>query len=116
MPKISSFTIAIAAGTSEAAAVLKAAAFAIALAMLGAATSARAAGVGEPCTSAPEDGWLSIEALEGKVEALGYKVQKADLKSACGDMYVIDKKNGARLQLFVDPTSGDIIRRLWLLP
>ena len=46
-----------------------------------------------------------------KVEALGYKVQKAKLKNACGELYTIDK-NGGRVELFVDPTSGQIIGQL----
>ena len=49
--------------------------------------------------------------LQAKVEALGYKVQKAKLKTACGELYTIDK-NGGRVELFVDPTSGQIIGQL----
>lgn len=109
MAKISSFTIA--AGTLGAAALLKISAFAVALVLLGVASSAHAASLGQPCTSAPQNQWLSLETLQSKVEALGYKVQKAKLKSTCGEMYAIDK-NGARVELFVDPTSGDIVGRL----
>jgi hypothetical protein len=46
--------------------------------------------------------------LKAKVEAQGYKVQKAKLKAACGEIYALDK-NGARTELFVDPTSGQIV-------
>jgi hypothetical protein len=81
------------------------------VAMLGAATVAEAGGLGRPCTSAPQNQWLSIDALQAKVEALGYKVQKAKLKSACGELYTIDK-NGARVELFVDPTDGNIVGQL----
>jgi hypothetical protein len=109
MTKISSFTIA--AGTLGTAALLKVAAFAAAVAMLGAATSAHAGGLGRPCTSAPQSAWLALETLQSKVEALGYTVQKAKLKGACGELYTIDQ-NGARVELFVDPTSGDIVGRL----
>jgi hypothetical protein len=49
-----------------------------------------------------------LEALQAKVEALGYKVQKAKIKRACGEIYALDN-NGARVELFVDPTSGQII-------
>lgn len=80
-------------------------------AILGTAAVAQAGSLGRPCTSAPQSQWLSIEALQAKVEAEGYKVQKAKLKQACGELYTIDK-NGQRVELFVDPTSGKIVGQL----
>jgi hypothetical protein len=47
-------------------------------------------------------------ALKAKAEAQGYQVQKAKLKAACGEIYALDQ-NGARKELFVDPTSGQIV-------
>ena len=85
--------------------------FAIAAVLLGTATLANAGSLGRPCTAAPESQWLSMQALQNKVEALGYKVQKAKLKAACGELYTIDK-TGARVELFVDPTNGDIVGKL----
>ncbi|MBI5262578.1 MAG: PepSY domain-containing protein [Bradyrhizobium sp.] len=82
----------------------------IAAAALGAAT-AQAGSLGKPCTTAPEGQWLSIEQLQAKVEALGFKVEKAKLKKACGELYTLDK-NGNRVELFVDPTNGQIVGRL----
>ncbi len=86
--------------------------FVVAAAMLGGvATTAEAGSLGRPCTSAPQDQWLPIAALQSKVEALGYKVQKAKLKNACGEMYTLDK-TGNRIELFVDPTNGAIVGQL----
>jgi len=79
--------------------------------MLGAAATAEAGSLGRPCTTAPQTEWLSLEVLQTKVEALGYKVRKAKLKNACGEIYALDK-NGARVELFVDPTSGEIVGQL----
>lgn len=78
---------------------------------ISAATAAEAGSLGRPCTTAPEAQWLSLETLQAKVEALGYKVQKAKIKNACGEIYALDK-NGARVELFVDPTNGEIAGRL----
>lgn len=89
----------------------KIALFATAAAILGTATMAQAGSLGRPCTSAPQNQWLTIQALEAKVEALGYKVQKSKLKAACGEIYTIDKA-GARVELFVDPTNGEIVGKL----
>ena len=74
-------------------------------------STAQANSLGRPCTSAPEGQWLSLEALKAKAEAQGYKVQKAKLGAACGEIYALDQ-NGARTELFVDPTSGDIVAKM----
>jgi len=109
MSKISSFKIA--AGVFGAATLLKLSAFALAVMMLGMTSSAQAGGIGRPCTKAPQSQWLTIETLQSKVEALGFKVRKAKLKNACAEIYAADK-NGERLELFLDPTNGYIVERL----
>jgi hypothetical protein len=82
-----------------------------AAALLMTATAANANSWGKPCTSAPETQWLSVQALQSKVETQGYKVQKAKLKKACGEFYTLDK-TGAEVELFVDPTNGTIVGKL----
>ena len=82
----------------------------VAAVILGAA-SAQAGSLGKPCTSAPEAQWLPMAHLQAKVESQGYKVQKAKLKNACGELYTLDK-NGNRVELFVDPTNGQIIGQM----
>lgn len=86
----------------------KIAVFTIAAVALG-ATSAQASSLGR--TSAPESQWLPIQQLQAKVEALGYKVQKSKVAKACGESYTLDK-NGNRLEVFVDPTNGQIIGQM----
>jgi hypothetical protein len=75
------------------------------------ATAAKADSWGKPCTTAPQSQWLSLEALQGKLEAQGYKVRNAKLKKACGEFYTRDK-TGAEVEVFVDPTNGNIIGKL----
>ncbi|MBR0718381.1 PepSY domain-containing protein [Bradyrhizobium liaoningense] len=75
------------------------------------AASAQAGSLGKPCTSAPETQWLPMQQLQAKVEAQGYKIQKAKLKNACGELYTLDR-NGNRVELFVDPTNGQIIGQM----
>jgi hypothetical protein len=82
-----------------------------ALAGTGIATVAEAGSLGRPCTAAPQSDWLPMATLQSKVEALGYKVQKAKLSKGCGELYTIDK-SGNRVELFVDPTNGEIVGRL----
>ena len=90
---------------------LKTASLALAASLLIPASMSQAGSLGRPCTTEPQAKWMTLDALQGKVEALGYKVQKAKLKAACGEIYALDP-NGARTELFVDPTSGDIVEKM----
>lgn len=85
--------------------------FTVAAALLATAATAQAGSLGRPCTAAPESQWLSLNELQAKVEAQGYTVKKAKLKKACGELYTLDK-NGQRVELFVDPTNGQIVGQL----
>ncbi len=78
---------------------------------LGGLSGAQANSLDRPCTSEPQSRWLSLDALKAKAEAQGYKVQKAKLKAACGEIYALDPA-GARVELFLDPTSGDIVAKM----
>ena len=44
-------------------------------------------------------------ALQAKVEALGYKVQKSKLKAACGEIYMIDKSGAGSSCSSIRPTA-----------
>jgi len=83
---------------------------AAAAALVAAAGVAEAGSFGRPCATSPQAGWLSVEALKAKVEALGYKVEKSKVKNGCGEFYVRDA-SGAKSELFVDPATGDIVGR-----
>ena len=85
--------------------------FAAAAAISATTSLVHAGSLGRPCTTASPDKWLTIEALQSKVEALGYTVRKGKLKNACGEFYATDK-SGARVELFVDPTNGAVIGKL----
>jgi hypothetical protein len=91
----------------------KIALFAVTAVVLGtaAASTAQAGSLGRACTKAPASQWLSVEALQSKVEVQGYKVRNAKLKKACGEFYATDKA-GKRVELFVDPTDGKIVGQL----
>ena len=69
MVKLSSFGIA--AGTLGIAAAAKVSAFAAAFALLGFAGAAEAGSLGRPSTAAPQSQWLSLDALQSKVQELG---------------------------------------------
>ncbi len=92
-------------------ALLKISAVAAAVAVLGLGSAAHASSLGRPCTSAPKSQWLPIQELQAKVEALGYKVQKGKVAKACGEFYTLDK-DGKRVEVFVDPTNGQIAGQL----
>ncbi len=108
MTTLTSFKIA--AGVAAGTVLIKVSALAAALALL-AAGPAHAGSLGRACTTAPQAQWLSLEALQAKVEALGYSVRNGKLKNACGEFYATDK-TGARVELFVDPTDGKVVGKL----
>ena len=87
---------------------MKVSIFAVAVAMFGITSPVQADTWGQPCTSAPQNKWLSLKALEKKVAAQGYKVQKSKMKDTCGEIYTLDK-DGKPVELFVDPTNGKIV-------
>lgn len=79
--------------------------------LLSTVTLANAGSLGRPCTTTPQNQWLSLDVRQAKVEALGYTVQKAKLSAACGESYTIDR-NGGRIELSVDPVSAAIVGKL----
>jgi len=81
---------------------------AAALATLGVLSSAEASSLGRPCTAVPQNQWLSLDALQSKVEGAGFTVQKSKLSKGCAEFYVT-AQTGTRMELFVDPATGTII-------
>jgi hypothetical protein len=73
-------------------------------------TGVQAGSLGRPCTTAAESQYLPAAQLQAKVEALGYKVERVKIAKACGEIYAFDK-TGAKVEIFVDPTSGVIIAK-----
>lgn len=86
-------------------------ALAVAVSALLPALDAQAGSLGRPCTTTPPSEWMTIQALQAKVEAQGYKVQKAKLKNACGEIYTIDKA-GKQVELFLDPATGAVVGQM----
>ena len=75
------------------------------------AESAQAEKFNRICTSVPRHLWLSLQALETKVEARGYKIHKSRLTSTCAAFEALNE-DGASVELFVDPTNGEIKGRV----
>ena len=72
------------------------------------AAGAHAGTLGRPCTSAAESQYLTPDQLQAKAEAQGYTVTRVKVANACGEIYALDK-SGAKVELFVDPTNGNVI-------
>ncbi|MDR0246803.1 MAG: PepSY domain-containing protein [Burkholderiales bacterium] len=87
---------------------LKIVAVATAIGLLTLNGAAQAKSLDRPCTSAPKDQWLSKQELQAKIEALDYKVQKVKMEKGCAEFYILDN-NGGKIELFVDPTNGQIV-------
>ena len=72
------------------------------------AAGAQAKSLGRACTTAPETQYLSTAELKAKIEAQGYTVREIEIEKACAEVYALDK-TGAKVELFLDPTNGNIV-------
>ena len=76
-------------------------------ATLGAASPLMASEDGR-CGNTPRDKWLSEAAIKSKIGELGYEVRKIEVEKGCYEVKATDK-NGAKVELYLDPASGDIV-------
>lgn len=68
-------------------------------------TTAEAGSFGKPCTAVPQAQWLSLPEIEKIVTDHGYTVAKSKVKGTCVEIYARDKQ-GARIEFFIDPSTG----------
>ncbi|WP_398474506.1 PepSY domain-containing protein [Tardiphaga sp.] len=88
---------------------MKYAPVALIVASLGLATSiAHADDVA--CKSAANGQGLSIDKAIEKAQALGYTVKKAKRDKGCWEVEGFDR-NGAEIEIRLDPVTGEIVRR-----
>jgi hypothetical protein len=71
----------------------------------------------ERCAAVPTDQWMAIDKAIGKAEGLGYAVTKAKRgKKGCWEIEGYDR-NGAEIELKLDPASGEVVKpRDWRPP
>jgi hypothetical protein len=74
------------------------------------------AGLGTPafadrdrCAAVSAEQWMTIEKAVGKAEALGYAVSEAKRSKGCWEIEGYDR-NGAEIELTLDPVSGDVVK------
>lgn len=85
------------------------------LVALSVAGTAHAGSYGKPCTTQPQEKWLSVQQLEKIVKDNGYAVAKSKIKSACFEVYARDP-HGQRIELFLDPVTGNPAGADWSNP
>lgn len=81
-------------------------ALALALAI---ATPALADDDGTDCGNTPRDQWMSKDAAKSKAAEMGYEVRRVKEEGGCYEIYGIDK-NGAKVEVFMHPVSGVIVK------
>jgi len=60
------------------------------------------------CTTAPEKDWMAPEKLHEMLKQQGYEVRKIKREGSCLEAYAI--KDGKRVELYMDPTNGKVVR------
>jgi hypothetical protein len=74
--------------------------------------TAQAGSFGKACTTEPQEKWMSLEAIQKIVTDHGYEIAKSKIKDSCVEVYARDKQ-GTRVELFIDPTTGTPVGADW---
>jgi len=59
------------------------------------------------CTTAPQSDWLSEDAVRAKAVELGYDVRDVKVEGGCYEIYAL--KDGERVELVANPSTGEIV-------
>ncbi|HHN67419.1 MAG TPA: PepSY domain-containing protein [Thermopetrobacter sp.] len=70
--------------------------------------AAAAPALATECTSAPADKWMSQEQARKILTGQGYDVRKMKVEDSCLEAYAM--KDGRRLEVYLDPVSGKIVK------
>ena len=72
---------------------------------LGAAAIHAGAGNDDYLSQSGREQWLPKQRIEAQLNQMGYQVHRLKADDGCIEAYVTDR-NGARAELYVDPTTG----------
>ncbi len=61
------------------------------------------------CGNAPQNQWMSEDAIKAKAVEAGYDVRQVKVEDGCYEIYGIDAK-GARLEVMMNPVSGETVK------
>jgi hypothetical protein len=87
----------------------KTSAFIIALAACG-ALAGPALADDNRCAFQPRERWMPIEQVNARAQAMGYTVREIESDDGCWEVKGVDR-NGARIEIKLDPVSGEPVRR-----
>ncbi|MCB2052653.1 MAG: PepSY domain-containing protein [Geminicoccaceae bacterium] len=62
------------------------------------------------CAKTDRAQWMSESDLKAKYVALGYDVRSVDVEHGCWEIKGFDK-NQKRVELYLDPVSGDLVKK-----
>lgn len=60
------------------------------------------------CTTEPVARWMSEQAIQFKIEALGYKVMRIQIDDNCYEIDAVDKQ-GKAVELEVNPMDASVV-------
>ncbi len=60
------------------------------------------------CTDAPTDKWMAQDQVAKMFAGKGYEVRKVKREDSCLEVYAI--KDGKKMELYVNPVSGKIVK------
>lgn len=60
------------------------------------------------CPATPKDKWLRAEEIQSRLESRGYEVRRIKREGGCFEVYA--KKDGKRVDAYVSPADGAIVK------
>lgn len=79
-----------------------------ALAILLLALAPAAAAASPNCTTEPQAKWMSKDAMQARIDDLGYKVRVFKVTGSCYEVYGWTKDD-KRAEVYFNPVTGDIV-------
>lgn len=62
----------------------------------------------EKCPDTPKDKWMRAEDVQAQMEKKGYEVRRVKKEGTCFE--VKGKKDGKRIEAYVNPADGSIVK------
>jgi len=88
---------------------------ALIIALAATAATGTAALAADKCAYVPRERWIPIDQAIRKAEELGYDVREVEPDDGCWEVEGFDK-NGAKVKLYLDPSSGEVVKPSDWLP
>ena len=65
---------------------------------------------GNYCPKVPREQMIPVEAVQQKVQEMGYEVRRVRFDDGCFKVYITEKTTGGEVEAYYDPSNGELVR------